>query len=86
MTHPIEKLETIRITLDHGIYCDVTPNVEEPEVHDFTFNLAGSGVPAYMFSVKLESIDQAIELAENAQHDYYEYLVEIEEIADECDE
>lgn len=83
MAPKIEKLETIRVTFDDGIYCDITPDAAYPEFHAFIFNKIGLDNPGYVFSLKLQSEAQALELAEIGYHQYYEYLVEIDESDDE---
>lgn len=75
MTHPIEKLETIRVPLDNGFYCEV---YEDAEAHEFIFTVDYNGISTYTFSVMLDSLEQAIKIAQNAQHVIQEYLVEID--------
>lgn len=83
MSAKFEKIETIRITLDNDIYCDVTPSAEALGFHDFIFNRKGYGNPAFLFSVQIESPEHAVKLAEAGADEYWEYLVEIDESDDE---
>ena len=71
----IEKIQTHRITFDDGIYCDITPSAEDPNLRTFTYNKVGYDYP-YSFAVKEDTIDEMIELAASNAPVYLEELID----------
>jgi hypothetical protein len=75
-----EKIETIRVTYDDAIYCDITPSEDNPGCYDFWLRRRGYDISAYMFSLAGDSAEQLVELAEVNIPDYIDDLMEL------CDE
>ena len=70
----IEKIETIRIRLENGYYCDVVPCADGSDSHDFWLSKAEYGVCVHMFGIKIDSAEHAAELAEANYEDYVDEL------------
>ena len=71
----VEKVETIRIEYGEGVYCDITPSIEDDGTHDFWLHLKGTGESLYMFGIHIESTDDAVEIALANIPDYVDELV-----------
>lgn len=72
----IKKLETIRIEITDEIYCDIIPSLENDNYHDFVLLRKGYGVYLHMFSEKIKSEEDAIQLVEANANDYIDDLLE----------
>lgn len=55
--------ETIKITFEDGFYCMITPSVEADGYRDFWMYRKGFGLAEYMFGLKVENDEEAVELA-----------------------
>jgi hypothetical protein len=71
----IQKIETIRVRFEDGYYCDITPSARTDGFHDFYLSKIGYGNIIFMFGCKIESAEDAAELAEA---NYEEYVSELE--------
>ena len=74
----IERLETIRLNCGEGIYCDITPSIEDPNTYDFWLHKKGTGESLYMFSLPLSSTEEAVDVALANVPDHKRYLVQDE--------
>jgi hypothetical protein len=71
----IEKLETIRICFEDNLYCDVTPDAEDPNLRSFIFGKKGYE-PEYYFSCKVADLNEAVKIAADNVYIYLEDLVD----------
>ena len=70
----VQRLETLKVTLDDGFYVLIIPN---GEYRDFLLSHEQYGAYDHMFSCTVESDDEAIELALGNTEDQtfiYHYL------------
>lgn len=70
----IEKIKSIRVTFEDGVYCNIIPN---PQGYT-DFWICGNNRAEYMFGTETDSDAFAISLAET-NIDNYRFLIEDEE-------
>lgn len=71
----IEKLETIRLEYTEDIFCDITPSIEDGDIHDFWLHKKGTGESLYMFGVSIGSTEEAVSIALAGIPDYIGALI-----------
>ena len=71
----VEKIETLRVTIDKMFYCDVTPSADYEGYHDFTLHRVNTGESVFMFGLEIKSEEYAAELVMANYMDYVEDLM-----------
>lgn len=71
------KIETIRVNFENGVYCDITPDLNDKGYYSFWLYRKGYGVSIDMFGARADSIDEAVAIADANVPDYIDELMEM---------
>lgn len=71
------KIETIRVQFEDGVYCDITPDLDNTGYYSFWLYRKGYSVSLDMFGAKADSIEEAVAIAEANVPDYIDELWEM---------